>query len=96
MPAYRDACPDFVYSNHVHGVQESDSGMVREVCALFSKGRSGAKWTALDDEPVQSHSMIAIPDPQLVFYAPPGVAVMPGWPILSDPEPCHLPVCAGI
>jgi hypothetical protein len=93
-PAFRDACPEFIYSHHVHGVQVTEAGKRREICALFSKGRSGAKWTMLDDEVIQTKSMIAIPEPELVFYAPSGVAVMPGWPISSDPEPCPLPVCS--
>jgi hypothetical protein len=93
MPAYRDACPDPAIGNHLHGVQATASGIVRAICAVFAKGPSGTKWIMLDDEPIQAHSKILIPESGVEFYVPPGVGVMPGWPFLSDPEPCLSPDC---
>lgn len=95
-PSYRDACPEVVDLDHFHAIQATAHEAFREICVVFAQGSSGAKWTMLDDEPIDVHAQIAIPEHGIVFSFPPGISVAPGWPIRDLPSPCSSRACADI
>lgn len=89
-PSYLGAAPQpGASARHLHGIQASASGLVRQVCAVYVKGRYGVDWTMLDAEPVQEVSKVVIPASSTEIYFPAGVAVMPGWFLTGEPERCE-------
>lgn len=93
MPTYRDAGPDVSEARHLHGIQATEDGAVREICVIFAKSSTGVEWTMIDDDPTRERSKVVIPEPEVEFYLPAGVAVVPGWPLASEPSPCPITGC---
>jgi hypothetical protein len=88
-PTYLGAAPQRgTDAGHLHGIQASASGLVRQVCAVFAKSENGVDWTMLDDEPVQELSKVVLPASGTEIYFAAGVAVMPGWLLPSEPKKC--------
>ncbi|HYN96664.1 MAG TPA: hypothetical protein VES42_22715 [Pilimelia sp.] len=86
---YRDAAPQpGMEVGHLHGVQATLSGAMREVYAALCVSPRGSHWTILDDEPVREISKLVFPDSGVEVYFPAGVAVMPGWVLPSAPNKC--------
>lgn len=93
MPTYRDAGPDVSEARHLHGIQATADGAVREICVIFAKSSTGVEWTMIDDDPTRERSKVVIPETEVEFYLPAGVAVVPGWPLASEPSPCTIAGC---
>ncbi|MFD9720635.1 hypothetical protein [Streptomyces sp. NPDC059076] len=95
-PSYRGACPEIAYLDHFHAIQATTHDAFREICVVFAQGNSGAKWTMLDDEPINVHAQIAILEHGIFFSFPPGISVAPGWPIRDIPSPCSSLACLDV
>lgn len=85
-PTYRQACPDMPHFKGLPGVRVAASGEVRVAYAVFAKSAASARWTMLDDEPIQTHSKIILPSCGAEFHVPAGTGVLPGWPLMSTPN----------